>query len=198
MRRIVLCIACISVFAFVQCSKDDGSPDYGNVRWGMTIEEARKALENGGRVNLQTTQQDYSKWYDGADYGISATYRPEPGVELWELYLFKKGKDSDSRTLVCMGFAANYSAREKVEAMLKAKYGEFVPKAENVKNQKLLDLEHIRQVEQHTTTYYKKEYGIQTSRVTGIFHSISQQSNYVHEGEWIRIDVTLIPAWDNK
>jgi hypothetical protein len=86
--------------------------------------------------------------------------------------------------------------------MLKEKYGEFVSEAKNVKNQKLSNLTgstidpsnpHVYVIE------YRREFGIQTSRVTGIFHSIWRDAPGIDlPPEGRRIDVTLIPTWENK
>jgi hypothetical protein len=48
------------------------------MRWGMTIEEAEKVLQKVGQKDIQKNQQDYSKWFEGADFGIHAVYSLEP------------------------------------------------------------------------------------------------------------------------
>jgi hypothetical protein len=188
----------------------------------MTVQEVEKALQNSGRIDIQIQQQDYSKWSKGADTGISATYKPEHGIELWELYVFaeRQGEGAAHRTLSCMGFAADSSAEAetRVTAMLGAKYGmlhiigdvqragDYDPrehKVWNIRNQALFDIIDARWEEKGQyfsyISMYTPMYTLQTKRTFGVF-SVLTSWKYTKTGTEAknpRIDLTLIPAEDN-
>jgi hypothetical protein len=193
----------------------------------MAMQEVEKALQDSGRKDIQTIQQNYSKWYNGADYGIHATYSPEPGVELEEQYIFaqREGTPAGTRTLVCIHFSADSGARDQIVTMLEAKYGILRKmsgdKPESgeggIKNQKLFDRTQICWEEDDRNYFYSPQYIIQTKRTFGIFHILQSYRPYETYGENYgeekysldetydeerdsanhRIELTLIPAEDN-
>jgi len=161
--------------------------DYANVRWGMTLAEAQAALRESGRTDIQESQGDYSKYYAGADYLVSArfVFTPESGdlaaFPLNEDYLFREGAGGVP-SLCCIAFDTPFIGAAGIYAMLGEKYGELVPGAANIKRNELLD---------RTGPQSHRTFGIQTGRVAGIVHYEEPP-----EGE-PRIDVALIPASEN-
>jgi hypothetical protein len=145
--------------------------DYANVRWLMTNQTVWGDLGASGRKNIQKHTGDTSMWFAGTEAAISAQFTWQ-GLEIHELYLFK----GDS--LVCMGFDAPFSAKEKIVQTLEKHYGRLIPKATNIERRELLNL---------TNYGYVREFGIQSSRTAGTVHT---KQNSI-------IDVTLIPDWEN-
>jgi len=185
------------VFSVELFSRGYAELDYGDVAWGMTVEEVQQALRYSGRTGVRTEWDDYSKWYYGADFGIEATYSPQRGVDLWELYLFKEEQDSHRRILCCVEFTAKWdSASQYVYAMIAEKYGKLVGNAANVTNRELLNLKGRIFTENRVQyTYSIRDGGVQTDRTTGIVHIATSTANGITQKQLV--DLTLIPAWDN-
>jgi len=132
--------------------------DYANVRWGMTVDETREALQKSGRVILSEAEGDYGKIfhiYDGEEYLINATQ------EFTETYIFKKA--SDGLALCRIVVKAEGIPLKDALPKLSGQLGkpEIIPAAKNIINERLNQWPDSLKL--------TKGNGIETSRTAGIF-----------------------------
>ena len=156
---------------------------YGNIWWGMEIEAVRNALKAAGRANIKTEQDDYSLLFEGATHAINTSSEPQPGLELWDAYLFRRTADN-ALVLCAMVLSAELESREGVLKLLTAQYGALIPDAANVRRDELLT---ITDHSHHSN--WKREFGIQSGRSVGIIYTESPSNPH--------ITAILIPSREN-
>ena len=190
--------------------------DYGNVRWGMTVEEVHRALQTSGRTDIRELcdflrfAPAYS-FVNHASFVIFATNTTTEGVSFREEYFFREEVANGLNALLLCGIRLHarywpkFNAgrlvsttirksgvasvqKESVEKMLREQYGAFVcsRKQQPFKNTTM-----------HWFCWMRHEWNeskvaIKTERVSGSMHSAP------YNGIVSIFIVRLIPAWDDK